>query len=75
MPKYTGIQSVLNEALGEYHQQGFRLIEPDDHTLVLYYHDEKVAIFSLQGALIPTIRTTCQMYLIDLEGKHGQAGL
>ena len=66
---------MLNEALGEYREKGFRLIEPDDHTLVLFYNDEVIARFSLQGALIPTIRTACQMYLIDLEAKHGQARL
>ena len=53
-------QSILNAALGEYHSKGFRLIEPDDHTLILFYEDEKVAMFSEQSALVRSIHQTCQ---------------
>lgn len=66
MAEYINFQSILNAALGEYQEKGFRLTEPDDHTLMLYYHDEKVAVFSAQGALIPAIHRTCENWLMKV---------
>ncbi len=63
MAKYTGTQSMLNAALGDYRAKGFSLTEPDDHTLFLFYEDERIAVFSAQGALIPSIHETCRSHL------------
>lgn len=67
--KERGLQSVLNAALGEYHAKGFRLIEPDDHILELYYYDSVVARFLQNRATVSTIRETCQGYLEELAGR------
>ena len=37
VPTYTGKQSILNAALGEYADYGFSLVAPDDHTTELYF--------------------------------------
>ena len=63
MAQYTGLQSLLNASLGEYHAKGFRLVEPDDHTLVLFYQDEQVAVFNAQAALIPAIHRAYAQWL------------
>jgi len=67
--KEQGLQSICNAALGRYHSKGFRLVEPDDHILVLYYLDELVARFSQVGATIPAIRETCQEYMERVEAS------
>ena len=58
-----GIQSILDAALGDYHAQGFRLLEPDGHTLTLWYQNEQIAVFGCQAALIPSIHNACQEHL------------
>ena len=70
MAEYTGFQSLLNEALGEYKDAGFRLTEPDDHTLSLYYHDKLVVPFSQTGATIEAIRRACQAHLDRIQAKE-----
>jgi len=62
MTKSTVKKLILNAALGEYQAKGFRLVEPDDHTLILFHQDEQVAVFSLGGALIPSIHQACEEY-------------
>jgi len=64
-----GFQSILSAALGEYQSKGFRLVEPDDHVLFLYYQDERVGIFSQSGTTITAIRKTCQEYLGSLSAS------
>jgi hypothetical protein len=63
MAEYTGFQALLNGALGEYKDAGFRLTEPDDHTLYLLYHDKLVVPFSSTGATFDGIRRACQTFL------------
>jgi len=58
-----GFQSILNAALGEYQSRGFRLVDPDDHCLYLYYQDEWIGAFSQGGATIPVIHEACQGHL------------
>jgi len=58
-----GFQSILNAALGDYHAKGFRLVEPDDHCLYLYYQDEWIGVIGQGGATIPVIREACRDYL------------
>lgn len=69
MATYTGSQSILNAALGEYHSKGFRLLEPDDYTLTLWYQDEQVAVFGCQVALIPAIHEACREHLESLSAS------
>ncbi len=61
--KEQSLQSICKAALGKYHSKGFRLVEPDDHILVLYYLDQLVARFSSAGATFPAIRKSCREYL------------
>lgn len=58
--KEQGFQSILNAALGDYRSVGFRLVEPDDHILELYYLDELVGSFNQSRATIPVIRAACR---------------
>lgn len=64
-----GFQSILNAALGEYLSKGFRLLEPDDHCLYLYYRDERIGVISQGGATIPVIRGACQKHLESLDAS------
>lgn len=64
--KEQGFQSILNAALGEYRAKGFRLVEPDDHALMLYYQDDVVGVLSQGGATIPVIQQACQEHLESL---------
>jgi len=64
-----GFQSILNAALGDYHAKGFKLLEPDDHTLVLYFQDDKVAVFGCQSALIPAVHNACREHLESLSAS------
>jgi len=63
-----GLQSMLNAALGEYRPKGFRLVEPDDHCLYLYYQNEWIGIISQGRATIPVIREACREHLEGLAG-------
>jgi len=65
--KEQGLQSILNAALGEYQSKGFRLVEPTDHCLSLYYYDELVGSLSQGGSTIPAIHEACREYLERLE--------
>lgn len=67
MPIYTGLQSILNAALGEYQGKGFCLMEQDDHITILFYRDERVAVFSQTGLTIPVLHQACQEYLEKME--------
>jgi len=63
MTKYTGKQSVLDEALGKFKDYGFRLVEPDDHVLELWFKDNKIATYNQTKATISIIREGCENYL------------
>ena len=69
MALYTSKQSILNEALGEFKEYGFSLIEPDDHLLELYFKDKKIATYFQAKATIEIIREGCKNYLININGK------
>lgn len=66
MAKYTGKQSVLDEALGEYAQAGFKLVEPDDHILELYFKDKRIAVLNQSVATFSVIREGCKNYLANI---------
>jgi len=69
MPSYVNLQSILNAALGEYQAKGFRLMEPGDHILELYYQDALVGRFSQGGATILAIHEACQEHLESLSAN------
>jgi len=62
MPYYEGMQSILNASLGEYHPRGFRLVEKDDHTAILYHNDDKVATFSIDSLTLLALHKACREY-------------
>lgn len=66
MASYTNKQSVLDAALGEYADYGFRLEEPDDHFTVLYFKDKRIATYNQQRVTIPVIQEGCKNYLASL---------
>ena len=63
MVKYTSKQSILDEALGEYTQYGFSLVEPDDHLLELWFKDNRLAIYNQPKATPEIIQEGCKNYL------------
>jgi len=66
MAKYTGTQSVLDEALGEYANCGFKLVEPDDHLLELWFKDKRIAVLNQSTATIEVIQEGCKNYLASI---------
>jgi len=63
MAEYINFQSILNAALGEYQEKGFRLTESSPTTLTLFHQDEKVGDFSTPEVLIPRIQKACENWL------------
>jgi len=60
------MSAVLKAALtSEQSQQGFRLVEPDNHTLELCYQGKPVARFSQSGATVAEIRATADRIAHD----------
>ncbi len=66
MAQYTGKQSILDQALGEYAQYGFKLVEPDDHFTDLYFKDKRIARFNQTKVTFEIIRNNCKTYLINI---------
>ena len=66
MAKYTGMQSVLDEALGEYADCGFKLVEPDDHLLELWFKDKRIAVLNQTTATVEIVRSGCKNYLASI---------
>lgn len=65
MAKYTGKQSVLDEALGHYKDYGFQLVEPDDHLLELWFKDKRIAVYNQPMATFEIIREGCRNFLVN----------
>ena len=63
MAKYTGKQSVLDEALGKFKEFGFALTEPDDHVLELWFKDKRIATYNQTTATFKIIQEGCENYL------------
>lgn len=66
MAIYTGKQSVLDAGLGEFKDYGFRLVEPDDHVLELYFKEKLIARFWQTKVTIDIIREGCKNYLVNI---------
>ncbi len=69
MTTYIGKQSVLNEALGEYAEFGFRLEEPDDHVTILYFKDKQIAVYNQSKLTYEILHEGCRNYLKSLEAR------
>jgi hypothetical protein len=54
------------EVLGDYAFRGFSTEYPDDHVIVLKYHDEEIAKFSQQGATAEAIQSQCNSHLVEI---------
>jgi len=70
MGTYTGKQSVLDEALGDFRDFGFQLIESDDHLLELWFKDKRIATYNQtawtnEQPMIKVIRKGCYNFLIN----------
>lgn len=70
MAIYTGKQSVLDEALGQFKDFGFQLVEPDDHLLELWFKDKRIAIYNQtawtdERPMIKVIREGCHNFLVN----------
>lgn len=63
MRKYIGKQSVLDEALGEFKDYGFDLVEVDDHITELYFKDNRIAMYNQNKVTFEAIRQGCANYL------------
>jgi ribosomal protein L37AE/L43A len=65
-------QPLQDELLGDYTQQGFSLINIDEHNVGLYIGDglEEVAIFS-RPIMPQQARAVCRRQLSRMGGKHG----
>jgi len=68
MTKYTGKQSVLDEALGEYKDFGFSLTRLDYLSLELWFKDKKIAVYNWDKVTIEAIREGCKNYFKAIAG-------
>ena len=69
MAIYNNRQSVLDEALGEYANLGFRLVKNENDDLELYFKDKLIATYFQQRATIEIIREGCRNYLKSILGN------
>ena len=70
MATYTGKQSVLDEALDNFKDYGFQLIESDDHLLELWFKDKRIAVYNQtawtdERSMIKVIREGCHNFLVN----------
>lgn len=70
MATYTGKQSVLDEALGQFKDYGFRLKEPDDHVTLLYFKDKRIAVYNRNQLTIQILRQDCHNYLANINRQR-----
>jgi len=66
MAVYTGRQSLLDAALGEFRDYGFKLVEDDDHFVEVHYNGKRIAVYNQKAATIPIIRAGCENYLKNI---------
>lgn len=66
MRLFSGKKSVMDEALGDFANAGFKLEEIDDHILRLTFKGATVAHWTQTGATFSGIQNACKMYLRNL---------
>jgi len=65
MAIYTGKQSILDEALGNFKDYGFSLVKPNDLLLELFFKDKKIATYNQDKVTIEHIREGCKNFLAN----------
>ena len=60
--------------LGSYSGLGFTLRVPDDHFLLLFHEDERIAIFSQTGATRESLWNQCAGHLLAHHSSTVHAG-
>ena len=60
------IQGILDAALGKYKDEGFSLVDLDDHSTALYFKDHKVTTYNQATLSIPRLHEDCSLYLKDV---------
>ena len=66
MAIFTGKQSVIDEALGEFRDYGFELVKPNDHVLELWFKDKKIATYNQTTATFDIIKQGCRNFLANM---------
>jgi len=62
---------LSSEGLGTFANFGFSLEAPDDHLVMLWHEDERIAVFSQIGATEQSIQAECARHLVIKHGWHG----
>ena len=68
MAIYSGKRSILNAALGEFADYGFRLEAPDDHIAELHFKDKCIARYNQDKLTIPVLHEDCRNFLKNISG-------
>jgi hypothetical protein len=58
--------SIFDAVLGRYYDYGFRLVEPDDHLVELWFKDKCIAVYNQSRLTISTLHEGCENYLKSL---------
>ncbi len=61
----TTKEQNLKETLGEFSNYGFRLEEPDDHILILYFKEKEIAKYNQGKVTTEIILEGCKNYLMN----------
>lgn len=64
MAVYTSKQSVWDEALGEYKDYGFSIVDKGN-VVGLYFKDKKIATLYSDKLTIDVLRDGCKNYLVN----------
>jgi len=63
-------QDILDTALGQWHELGFTLKEPDDHVTELYFGDTLAATFHQTLLTFPMLDEACRNHLRAVICEH-----
>ena len=74
MRKYTGKQSVLDEALGEYKDLGFSLTKLDCLSIELWFKAKRIAVYNWDKVTFDIIREGCANYFKAIAGWAEEGG-
>jgi len=71
MAVYTGGQSIVDAALGQYRNLGFSLVEAADHRLALRYKGVELERYNQLTITVETIRRQCHVFQTFVERLMG----
>ena len=63
MATFTGKQSIIEAALGEFKDYGFSLQEVGDHFTELYFKDKLIATYNQDSLTISLLHEGCRNFL------------